>query len=213
MEKTAKTIGELIQIAVTKSGMTITDFADKIGCTRENYYKIIKKNNLDIQLIKNISEVLKHDFFKDLSNKFDLATSQETKEERANREALAIFTEIVPKVLKEMNIDNGMFYWRWDGDMTNPTPDWGLCAYPISFTIGQKMAERYNNIPNHLWVRTLTSPEGVDIEQFTHNQKNFKCLNITIRKRMEEEWKRLLEFAINYAKQNGYRYNTTHQYF
>lgn len=213
MEKTAKTIGELIQIAVTKSGMTITDFADKIGCTRENYYKIIKKNNLDIQLIKNISEVLKHDFFKDLSNNFDLATSQETKEERANREALAIFTEIVPKVLKEMNIDNGMFYWRWDGDKNDPKPDWALCAYSISFTIGQKMAERYNDIPNHLWIRTLTSPNGVDIEQFTHNQDNFKFLNITIRKRTEEEWKRLLEFAINYAEKYGYRYNTTHQHF
>lgn len=213
MEKTAKTIGELIQIAVTKSGMTITDFADKIGCTRENYYKIIKKNNLDIQLIKNISEVLKHDFFKELSNNFDLATSQETKEERANREALAIFTEIVPKVLREMNIDNGMFYWRWDGDKNDPKPDWALCAYSISFTIGQKMAERYNDIPNHLWIKTLTSPNGVDIEQFTHNQDNFKFLNITIRKRTEEEWKRLLEFAINYAKQNGYRYNTTHQHF
>jgi hypothetical protein len=213
MKQTAKTIGELIDNAFRKSQMTVEEFTKQIGYTRGNFYKIIKKNTLDIQLLKKISEVLNHNFFEDISKDLNLANTMETEEEIATREAMAIFTEIVPKVLKEMNIDNGMFYWRWDGDKNDPKPDWALCAYSISFTIGQKMAERYNDIPNHLWIRTLTSPNGVDIEQFTHNQDNFKCLNITIRKRTEEEWKRLLEFAIDYAKQYGYRYNTTHQYF
>ncbi|MBO7438591.1 MAG: hypothetical protein J6T96_13000 [Bacteroidales bacterium] len=213
MKQTAKTIGELIDIAFRKSQMTVEEFTKQIGYTRGNFYKIIKKNTLDIQLLKKISEVLNHNFFEDISKDLNLANTMETEEEIATREAMSIFTEIVPKVLSKMHIDNAMFYWRWDGDKTNPTPDWGLCAYAIGFTIGQKMEKRYNIVPNHLWVNKLTTPEGVEIEQFVNNINNYKYLNITICKRTEEEWKRLLDFAINYAKQNGYRYNTTHQYF
>ena len=213
MEEKAKTIGELIDVALRKSKMTVGDFAAQIGCYRENVYKIIKKNNLDIHLLKKISEVLKHNFFEDISKDINLANTAETPEEIAIREATSIFTDTVPKVLMKMNIDNGMFYWRWDGDKDNPMPDWALCAYAISFTIGQTMAERYEYIPNDIEYRTLVSPDGVEIEQVINYRHNFKCLNITIRKRTEEEWERLLDYTIKYAEQNGYKYPESHRYF
>ncbi len=47
--------------------MTVTRFAEKLNCTRPNVYKIFAKKNIDIELLWHISQVLKHDFFADLS--------------------------------------------------------------------------------------------------------------------------------------------------
>ena len=48
-------------------GCTIVWFARQINCERANIYRIFKKDNIDILLLSKISKVLKHDFFKDLS--------------------------------------------------------------------------------------------------------------------------------------------------
>ena len=213
MEQKAKHIGELIHSVFLKSGMTVSEFADKICCARENYYKIKKKGRLDTDLLKKISEVLNHNFFEDLAKDIQLAQSNETDKERTDREAVSIFIEVVPKVLKKMKADFAMFYWQWDGDMNNPTPDWALTGYPISFTVGQTMAERYEQIPNHILCSPIISPDGVEIENFYNKSSNFKCLNITICKRTEEEWERLLDYAIKYAEKNGYKYPETHRHF
>lgn len=47
--------------------MTVTRFAEKLNCTRPNVYKIFAKKNIDIELLWHISQVLKYDFFADLS--------------------------------------------------------------------------------------------------------------------------------------------------
>lgn len=47
--------------------MTMVGFARALPCSRENAYRIIKKDNIDIRQLKRISLVLKHNFFKDLS--------------------------------------------------------------------------------------------------------------------------------------------------
>lgn len=213
MEEKAKHIGELIHSVFLKSGMTVTEFTDKICCARVNYYKIKKKGRLDTDLLKKISEVLNHNFFADIANDIKLAQSNETDEERKDREAVSIFIEVVPKVLKKLKADFAMFYWQWDGDKNNPTPDWALAGYPISFTIGQTMAERYEHIPNDIEFKTLVTPDDIEIELCINHIHNFKCLNITIRKRTEEEWERLLDYTIKYAKQNGYKYPESHRYF
>lgn len=213
MEHKIKHIGELVQRLFLKSGMKVEDFTSSIGCGRENYYKIIQKGDLNSDLLKKISEVLNHNIFRDLADDMQWAQSNETDEERNDREAVSIFTEVVPKVLKAMDADYAMFYWRWDGDTSNPMPDWALAGYPISFTVGQSMAERYDKIPKHITFFSLTSPEGVEIEKFYNKPNNFTCLNITIRKRTEEEWKHILDFAIKYTQKYGYKYPEYHRYF
>lgn len=48
--------------------MTVPQFAESLPCTRENVYKIFKKENLDTGLLLSICKILHHNFFEDLSN-------------------------------------------------------------------------------------------------------------------------------------------------
>ena len=56
-------IGKKIQEAVKKSGMSVTEFAEKINYSRRNIYSIFEKESIDTSLLVKISEVLSHDFF------------------------------------------------------------------------------------------------------------------------------------------------------
>lgn len=46
---------------------TVKWLASQLHCDRRNIYRIFLKDNIDIQLLKRISEALEHDFFADLS--------------------------------------------------------------------------------------------------------------------------------------------------
>ena len=60
-------IGKRIQEVVEERGMTVVDFARAIPCSRENVYKIFRKDNIDIKQLAHICQVLSHDFFLELS--------------------------------------------------------------------------------------------------------------------------------------------------
>lgn len=53
-----------------QKGVTATQLAKDICCTRPNMHKIFRKDNIDIILLWRISKALEHDFFKDLSENF-----------------------------------------------------------------------------------------------------------------------------------------------
>lgn len=61
-------IGKHIYVTLRNSDMTVTKFAEELHCTRPNVYKIFAKKTIDIELLWHISQVLKHDFFADLSS-------------------------------------------------------------------------------------------------------------------------------------------------
>lgn len=46
---------------------TISWFAAQLNCDRRNVYRIFEKDNIDIHLLARISQILNHDFFRDLS--------------------------------------------------------------------------------------------------------------------------------------------------
>jgi len=56
-------IGERIKGVYEKSGIKLTDFADRIGTVRQNVYRIFEKDNIDVALLVKISSVLSHNFF------------------------------------------------------------------------------------------------------------------------------------------------------
>lgn len=60
-------IGNCIREELQTQERSVAWFARKIHCSRANVYKIFEKDNLDIKLLKRISDVLQRDFFKDLS--------------------------------------------------------------------------------------------------------------------------------------------------
>lgn len=70
-------IGQHIKQVMRQQGVTATQLAKDICCTRPHVHKIFRKENIDIALLIRISKALKHDFFKDISEDIIDFTSQE----------------------------------------------------------------------------------------------------------------------------------------
>lgn len=62
-------IGERIKMIVRQRGMSVVDFANAISCSRETAHRLFHKRDVNISLLKRVSKVLEHDFFKDISER------------------------------------------------------------------------------------------------------------------------------------------------
>ena len=60
-------IGQHIKEVMRQKGVTATQLAKDICCTRPHIHRIFRKDNIDIALLERISKALNHDFFQDLS--------------------------------------------------------------------------------------------------------------------------------------------------
>jgi len=67
-------IGSIIKKVLAEKAMTISEFADKINCTRQNVYAIFQRKSVDIELLINISKVLDYEFIKEYYP--DITTSE-----------------------------------------------------------------------------------------------------------------------------------------
>jgi len=56
-------IGKLIKQKLKENGQSIAWLAKKVDCDHGNLCKILKTDNINSTLLKNISKTLKHDFF------------------------------------------------------------------------------------------------------------------------------------------------------
>lgn len=60
-------IGRKIEDELRRQERTVAWFARKLYCNRQNVYDIFKRESIDTSLLRRISAILGHDFFKDLS--------------------------------------------------------------------------------------------------------------------------------------------------
>ena len=106
----ATTIGQLIEEEVRRQNWKMTDFADKICCTRANVYNIFERNKMDVAQLQLISKVLNHNFFADLAENPDLAdaSNPEVKKDLLNRRAVAQFFDVMPTVLRNLHIETNI---------------------------------------------------------------------------------------------------------
>lgn len=72
-------IGQLILEELIRQERTPAWLSAKLGCDRTNAYKILKKSSIDTALLMRISQVLKHDFFHDLSVSYSNCDKSDTK--------------------------------------------------------------------------------------------------------------------------------------
>lgn len=63
-------IGQHIKEVMQRQGITATRLAESISCSRTHIHKIFRKDNIDIALLRRISDALQHDFFHDLSEEY-----------------------------------------------------------------------------------------------------------------------------------------------
>lgn len=61
-------IGKMIKKQLQHRQHTVTWFADKLCCNRQNIYDIYSRRSVDTELLHRICIILQHDFFADLSN-------------------------------------------------------------------------------------------------------------------------------------------------
>ncbi len=60
-------IGQHIKEVMRQQGITATQLANDICCTRPHIHRIFRKDNMDVALLERISIALHYDFFRDLS--------------------------------------------------------------------------------------------------------------------------------------------------
>ena len=66
------TIGQQIKAELVNQGISISDFARSINCSRPNVHDIMKRSSIDSELLMRISRVLHVNFFKRMSDQIDL---------------------------------------------------------------------------------------------------------------------------------------------
>ena len=144
MEK--KIIGKLIEEEVRRQGWSITDFADKICCTRSNVYNIFDRNKMDVAQLELISKALNRNFFKELAENPELAGANdpELQLDLQNRRAVAQFFDAMPKVLRNLHIDTSIVMPIMQNEFNDPLPDYGLSDYAIFFTVGERLYDRFS---------------------------------------------------------------------
>ncbi len=89
-------IGEIIKELVKKSGISVTEFSEKINYSRRNTYQIFDKETIDTGLLVKISKVLKQNLF------FNYITGEEIGEYKSkkikNEEILSALQELKTEV-------------------------------------------------------------------------------------------------------------------
>jgi DNA invertase Pin-like site-specific DNA recombinase len=60
-------IGERIKEELLLQERSVTWLANKLGCTRMTIYRIFEKQSIDTQQLLQISRILNHDFFSEMS--------------------------------------------------------------------------------------------------------------------------------------------------
>lgn len=64
-------IGQRIKEVIREKGVTVTWVAKQIPCERTNLYNIFSRKDVSAGMLMRLSLILDHDFFKELSNKFN----------------------------------------------------------------------------------------------------------------------------------------------
>lgn len=58
--------GEKVKRYFEASGMSVSEFARRLNCHRQNVYDIFKRKTIDVSLLQRISRVLEHDFVSEI---------------------------------------------------------------------------------------------------------------------------------------------------
>ncbi len=199
---TKLTIGKLIHNEVLKQQLDITKFAKLINTTRGNAYNIFERSSIDIRLLKQISKVLNHNFFKDLAEDLDLINDNSETEEDLNRsKAVSQFLNVVPEILSNINHPSTIVFTQPEGEYKDcPLPDFGLAEPFITFTVGETIQERMNE--NELLdIEMVNVEKKLNIEICTIKHNGLKSLNIPVHFYTSKEWEKLIMTAFDLVKE------------
>lgn len=58
--------GEKVKEYFEASGLSVSEFARRLNCHRQNVYDIFRRKTIDVTLLQRISKVLGHDFVSEM---------------------------------------------------------------------------------------------------------------------------------------------------
>lgn len=196
----AKIIGQLIDDVVRRQGLSVQKFAEKIHCSRQNVYDLFKRSTIDVAQLHLISKALNHNFLMDIIENPELVdiTNPEVKKELLNRRAVAQFFEVMPTVLKKLNIETNIVMPIMKNEFNDPLPDYGLSDFAISFTVGERLLDRF--APTNLdcfEVQTEVAYRN-HIVDIWHNKVHHSWFaDIKLDYKTEEEWGEILDYLLD----------------
>lgn len=190
-------IGTKIKAVLKQSGIPITEFADKIGCVRENVYDIFKRETVDTHLLKMVSDVLEYDFFAELSKSY--YSSKATSEDESRRRAIGQFWDVVPRLMRKMDFNGYINPCSADDvepDVHFPIPDYIIGPDYFLITIGETFEERYRRYEiDGFEFKTIKDKSGASVMLCDNIVCGRQCINIVLDYKTEEEWRNTLELA------------------
>ena len=195
-----KFIGKMIEEEVRRQNFSIKEFAEKINCRRNNVYDIFRRNNIDIDLLKRISIVLQHNYFKDIAEDMNLASPiQISEEEQKKLRAVNQFLEAVPKSFEKLNLDVAIVLGIKKGvEKDIPLPDFILSDFNITFTIGQTYEERCNGFwGNTVRFQKVDYVGAVEMVEYINQIDGIEYVDIAIDYKTQEEWDETISFILN----------------
>jgi predicted transcriptional regulator len=96
-------IGKKIREVVDKSTLTIVEFAKSINLSRDGVYKIFMKEYIDTDQLKQISKVLKHDFFSYYSADLSEIKEPQVKYSRIQTEEIENLKRMIERLEKKID--------------------------------------------------------------------------------------------------------------
>jgi AcrR family transcriptional regulator len=93
--------GEILQEAIKSSGISITRIVEELGITRPTIYRKFKDDTLDATLVKNIGQIIGHDFSQDFTIAQQSSLPFVTPIVRAN-----VTGTVTPRVTQTPNADS-----------------------------------------------------------------------------------------------------------
>ena len=198
MPNNKMTIGKLIENEVRKQQIPITEFAKLICCQRNNVYDIFKRSKIDIVQLKQISKVLKLNFFRILADDVELINEEnESDAEVMKLKAVSQFFNSVPDVLHKLGKSSTIIFSKLEepGYENCATPDFCLPDYFITFTIGDTLKERIGENPLLPIAFVYDSTNNCNVEVCTNATNDSILVNIKLDYKTQEEWQQILQLA------------------
>lgn len=189
-------IGKVIENEVRRQQWSITKFADAICCQRSNIYDIFKRNNIDILLLARISKVLKHNYFQDIIENFDLIENEypENKQDFLRGKAAAQFLDVVPTALQNLEMSPTITLPNKFKAEEIPLPDFNLPAYGVYFTVGEQLTERWKlGEDKDFEVETLNFCKNFSAELWKDKSEKTSFLNVAIDYKTLQDWEKTLQ--------------------
>ncbi len=203
MEHIKENIGSQIESMVRKQQINITAFAEMISCSRKNVYDIFQRNSIDIELLARISKVLRHNFFKDVADNYELAMPTPTDEkEEERRRAVCQFLDVVPRILTRLKINASIVLGvKNDEEISLPLPDYVISPYMFTVTIGESIEDRLNGKLNGLMHFQKFSGENGSYVLLCHSEyTQTQSIDIKLDYKSEEEWESVVRLALEVAE-------------